>query len=147
MLNQRKDHPKRPESTQGCPCTPLFTSNKSSFFSWLAWIWLGIYFQNIGSRNISIYKQPLVLTSKGLLTLKTLSYPYPYPWKTLTLGEGWGSWRVRVKVRMKIPKGYPCPSLLTAWDQLDVADVDKYIHSMPDRVAAIFQAKGGHTHF
>ena len=38
-------------------------------------------------------------------------------------------------------------TVLAAWDQLDIADVDKYIHSMPDRVAAIFQAKGGHTHF
>ena len=38
-------------------------------------------------------------------------------------------------------------TVLTAWDQLDVANVDKYIHSMPDRVAAIFQAKGGHTRF
>lgn len=38
-------------------------------------------------------------------------------------------------------------AVFTAWDQLDVADVDKYILSMPDRVAAIFQAKGGHTRF
>jgi hypothetical protein len=34
-----------------------------------------------------------------------------------------------------------------AWDQLDVADIDKYISSMPDRVDAIFRAKGGHTCF
>jgi transposase len=34
-----------------------------------------------------------------------------------------------------------------AWDQLDIADIDKYISSMPDRVDAIFRAKGGHTCF
>jgi transposase len=35
----------------------------------------------------------------------------------------------------------------TAWDELDVADINKYIFSMPDRVAAINNAKGGHTRF
>ena len=58
--------------------------------------------------------------------------------------------------RKKIVRALPHPptsvdelksTVLTAWDQLDIADVDRYIHSMPDRVAAIFQAKGGHTHF
>jgi hypothetical protein len=34
-----------------------------------------------------------------------------------------------------------------AWDQLDIADIDKYISSMPDQVDAIFRAKGGHTCF
>ena len=33
------------------------------------------------------------------------------------------------------------------WDQLDIADIDKHILSMPQRVAAIFDAKGGHTRF
>ena len=34
-----------------------------------------------------------------------------------------------------------------AWEKLDIADVDKHILHMPNRVAAIFQARGGHTHF
>jgi len=34
-----------------------------------------------------------------------------------------------------------------AWEELDIADVDKHILHMPNRVAAIFQARGGHTHF
>jgi hypothetical protein len=38
-------------------------------------------------------------------------------------------------------------AVCAAWDQLDVADIDKYISSMPDRVDAIFWAKGGHTCF
>ena len=81
MLNLRKDHPKRPELSRGYPFPPLSTSNKSSLFHGQ----LEFYFQNIGSRNISICKQPLVLTSEGFITLKTLSYPYPYIWKTLTI--------------------------------------------------------------
>ena len=91
----------------GYPCPSLFTSNTSNLF----YNQLGFYFQNIGSRNISIYKQPLVLTPEGFLTLKTLIYSYLYPWKFLTLGESWGCCRVRVYVRMKIPKGFTCPSL------------------------------------
>jgi arsenate reductase-like glutaredoxin family protein len=35
----------------------------------------------------------------------------------------------------------------TAWEELDVADIDKYVLHMPDRVTAIFQARGGHTYF
>ena len=34
-----------------------------------------------------------------------------------------------------------------AWEELDVADVDKHILHMPDRITAIFQTRGGHTHF
>lgn len=34
-----------------------------------------------------------------------------------------------------------------AWEQLDIADVDKHILSMPDRVTAILEARGGHTRF
>jgi len=34
-----------------------------------------------------------------------------------------------------------------AWEQLDVADIDKHILNMPQRVAAILKAKGGHTRF
>jgi hypothetical protein len=35
----------------------------------------------------------------------------------------------------------------TAWEELDLADIDKHILHMPDRVTAIFQARGGHTCF
>jgi DDE superfamily endonuclease len=38
-------------------------------------------------------------------------------------------------------------AVLTAWEELDVADVDKYILSMPDRAAAVLASKGGHTHY
>ena len=34
-----------------------------------------------------------------------------------------------------------------AWDQLDIADIDRHVLTMPDRVAAIFNAKGGHMRF
>jgi len=33
------------------------------------------------------------------------------------------------------------------WEELDVANVDKHIHGMPDRVEAILRARGGHTRF
>jgi len=35
----------------------------------------------------------------------------------------------------------------TAWEQLDIDDVNKHVSSMPDRVAAIFKARGGHTRY
>jgi len=35
----------------------------------------------------------------------------------------------------------------TAWDQLNVADVDKHISSMSERVTAILETRGGHTRF
>jgi len=38
-------------------------------------------------------------------------------------------------------------AVLAAWDELDIANVDKYILSMPDRVAAVLVSKGGHTHY
>ena len=38
-------------------------------------------------------------------------------------------------------------AVCAAWEELDVADVDKHILHMPDRITAIFQAKGGHTRF
>ncbi len=38
-------------------------------------------------------------------------------------------------------------AVYTAWEELDIADVDKHILHMPNRVTAIFQARGGHTHF
>lgn len=34
-----------------------------------------------------------------------------------------------------------------AWDALDVADIDKYVLTMPQRVTAVLQAKGGHTRY
>lgn len=38
-------------------------------------------------------------------------------------------------------------AVFTAWDKLDVADVDNYVLSMPDRVAAASASKGGHTRY
>ncbi|PPQ91969.1 hypothetical protein CVT25_004444 [Psilocybe cyanescens] len=38
-------------------------------------------------------------------------------------------------------------AVLAAWDELDIANVNKNIFSMPDRVAAIFHSRGGHTCF
>lgn len=35
----------------------------------------------------------------------------------------------------------------TAWDQLNIADVDKHISSMPKRVTAVLETRGGHTRF
>jgi len=34
-----------------------------------------------------------------------------------------------------------------AWEQLDIADVDKHILGMPDRITAILEARGGHMRF
>jgi len=34
-----------------------------------------------------------------------------------------------------------------AWEELSIENVDKHIHSMPDRVEAILKARGGHTRF
>ena len=34
-----------------------------------------------------------------------------------------------------------------AWEKLPIADIDKHIKTMPDRVQAVLAAKGGHTHF
>ncbi|KAF9470514.1 hypothetical protein BDN70DRAFT_821289, partial [Pholiota conissans] len=34
-----------------------------------------------------------------------------------------------------------------AWDTLEVSEIDKYIHSMPSRVAAILKAHGGPTRY
>lgn len=36
-------------------------------------------------------------------------------------------------------------TVLAAWEMLDVTDVDKHISSMPDRITAILQSRGGHT--
>jgi hypothetical protein len=52
-----------------------------------------------------------------------------------------GRWNERKRYHEQVLEGVP------AWDHLDIADIDKYISSMPDRVDAILQAKGGHTHF
>ena len=38
-------------------------------------------------------------------------------------------------------------AVLAAWDELDITDVDKYVLSMPDRVAAVLAYKGGHTRY
>jgi hypothetical protein len=33
------------------------------------------------------------------------------------------------------------------WEELDVADIDKYIKSMPERIQAVIEAKGGNTKY
>ncbi|KAJ3514495.1 hypothetical protein NLJ89_g2355 [Agrocybe chaxingu] len=38
-------------------------------------------------------------------------------------------------------------TVLAAWQQLDVKDVDKHILSMPKRVEALSAANGGHIHY
>jgi hypothetical protein len=34
-----------------------------------------------------------------------------------------------------------------AWDTLAIPDIDKYIHTMSDRVQAVLEADGSHTRF
>jgi len=38
-------------------------------------------------------------------------------------------------------------SLQNAWNDVTVADLRKYINTMPDRCKAVIKAKGGHTKY
>jgi hypothetical protein len=38
-------------------------------------------------------------------------------------------------------------AVLTAWEEISVKTINKYISKMPDCVSAVLAAKGGHTQF
>jgi len=38
-------------------------------------------------------------------------------------------------------------TILKAWEELDIRDIDKYVKGMPKQVQAVLVAKGGHTRF
>ena len=84
---------------------------------------------------------------KGLL-------PYVFPWTAsspdLNLIEG--VWRlIKGRINHRIPQPQTNDTMgtaiLTEWNALNEDDLGSLLLSMPDRVAAVRSAQGGHTQF
>ncbi|KAJ3523873.1 hypothetical protein NMY22_g11245 [Coprinellus aureogranulatus] len=54
---------------------------------------------------------------------------------------------LRARPRMPTSVGELITAVKECWERLAIADIDKYIDSMPQRVDAVIEAKGGHTRY
>lgn len=61
----------------------------------------------------------------------------------------WHELKTRLRARRPPPSSFDTlkQAIFEEWEAMPISDINKYILSMPNRVHAIFSARGGHTRF
>jgi hypothetical protein len=89
-------------------------------------------------------------TSTWLATHSVRTFQHPPNSPDLNPIEGvWHELKKRIRAHRPIPT--TVEKLKAAcnqvWEDLDIEDINKYVRSMPARVSAVLEAKGGHTRY